>query len=298
MTTNRHLTSIWKGTAASTGPVTFTHCWLHDVFGCPFLWRTANGVTIEHCVIERNKSTSALHAEGISDDESDNVIIRYSEWYEIEGTAFVAGINGSTGSSMDNWQIYGNKFWADSSWVSSLPTLIYVYRGGSNMNFASNWKIVNNTIASKNGGLGVVFQEGGHSNVDFSNNYVYVPRTNTDTATAVGSYIAFGLYGVDSSDYNVYSGTVHKYEFVPGAHEATLVTANGGLIAPVESALPFYNWATGDFHLHSTASGATSARVLGAPYNVDAAGTTRQSIWSAGAYQTDAAPTGVTTLIK
>lgn len=291
MTASARLVTVWNGTAARSGPLTMSSCWLHHVFGCQFLFRSGQGITIEKCVIEKNRSTAAEHAEGISDDQSHDVIIRWNEWYAIGGTAYIAGINGAVGSTMNHWDIYGNVFWSDGSWCDA-PPIITVINDANNHSSASNWRIVNNTISSHIGGGSMVFNL--HTNVVAYNNYVYAPRSQDGWTTANKGFISTGFFGLDSQDYNFWSGTIHFWGQKSGPHEPRIVDRSSCCSAPIEGAPPFVNWQAGNFHLTATARGIGTATNLGAPFDVDKDGIRRSNRWDVGAYQFTGAVSNLT----
>jgi len=227
--------------------ITISHCYLHDFGRVPFLWRNWSNVTIEYCYIARNTSTPAQHAEGLSDSGSDNVIIRYNIWSEIQGTAFIVGLE-SAGLAA-NWEIYGNVFSR-----GDVAGVIQVLNDASNSAIAENWKIYNNTMVNI-GGLWSGFRfDAGSNNAAYNNLWYNCVRT-------------------------AHSG-------VSISHSWYYNTQNDGDNTDVQFGMgdPFVNLANENFHLSFATQ---NGYHLSSPYNVDADGNIRgaDTVWDLGAFE-------------
>jgi hypothetical protein len=232
----------------NAGHITISHCYLHDFGRVPFLWRNWNHVTIEYCYIARNTSTPAQHAEGLSDSGSDNVIIRHNIWSEIQGTAFIVGLE--HGGLAANWEIYGNVFFR-----SDVSGLIRVLNDASNNASAQNWKIYNNTMANITGLWSGIRIDAGSNNVAYNNLWYNCVR-----AAHTGITISKSWYCNTQRD---------------GDNVAVQIGAGN----------PFVDLANEDFRLSSATS--SGKNDLGSPYNVDAYGNIRGSdgVWDRGAFE-------------
>ncbi|MGH7453453.1 MAG: right-handed parallel beta-helix repeat-containing protein, partial [bacterium] len=222
--------------------ITLSHCYMHDFGRVPFLWRNWNNVTIEYCYIARNTSTPAQHAEGLSDSGSDNVIIRYNIWSEIQGTAFIVGLE--HGGLAANWEIYGNVFSR-----GDVAGVIQILNDASNNASAENWKIYNNTIVNV-GGLWSGFRfDAGSNNVAYNNLWYNCVRTAHSRVTISHSW----YYNTQNDGDNV---------------AVQMGTGN-----------PFVDLANENFHLAAATQNGKAD--LGSPYNADADGKIRGSdgVW-------------------
>ena len=91
---------------AGNSNISFQYCALHDSDRTIFLMRgNWQNLLVDQTYMARNTSTPAIHGELLSMTDSTNVVWSNNVMEDIEGTAFIAGLNGGTAS---NWQIYGN----------------------------------------------------------------------------------------------------------------------------------------------------------------------------------------------
>lgn len=150
-----------KGVAGSNSDLTFQYVAVYNLFGPAFHMRAWSNILIEHSYMGQVRSTGAgdafcsdWHAEGISSIDTNNaVVIRFTTWDQISGTAVWAGVN--VGSST-NWEIYGNVI------ARSVTPIYYYFEGGSNQQTMTGLKFYNNTIVAGSGASqgGVVIQSG------------------------------------------------------------------------------------------------------------------------------------------
>ncbi len=228
--------------------ITISYCYMHDFGRVPFLMRNWNNLTIEYCYIARNTSTAAQHAEGISDSGSDNVVIRYNIWSEIQGTAVIVGLE--HGGIAANWEIYGNVFSR-----CDVGGVIRVLNDASNSASAENWKIYNNTIVNIAGLWSGFRVDAGSNNVAYNNLWYNSVRTAHHRVTISHSW----YYNTqrDNDNNAVQIGTED----------------------------PFVDLAKENFHLKSATQNGKGN--LGSPYSVDADGNIRgaDGVWDRGAYE-------------
>lgn len=304
MTDYTHLIYAAKG----GGGFLFQSNYFHHVFGCPFFFRSLNGVTIEHNYIEKNRSSGAdepqpnLHSEGISDNYSSRVTARWNKWCDIEGTAFIALIAGKEGIAED-WHIHGNVFWHTGTWTAKgVADIISVIEDANNHSIARNWKVINNTIANITGVAGIRFFSIQGSNNWVMNNYVWQNRSESPAA----GYVIFGddagKRGGSGSwypwqvSYNYYSaavapewfGTSRPRSEPPGKYLG--VAGQSAVGWPVPPEPPFVNWRAGNFHLKASMTNWSGTNLIGPDlpaFNLDPDGTLRgtNGVWDRGAYQ-------------
>lgn len=242
--------------------VTISYSYIHDTSCTPIVSSEINGFTLEYSTIARNDSDPVCHSEGIADQGSDNVIVRYNVFEDIEGTGQIVVLNrGGPSICADNWDIYGNVFMYH-------PGNPYNREGNGNGAFAvisnecaNNWRIYNNSFINLKFGLSpnarIAFSASTGTNRQIFNNLWYDCRE----AAHGGTYTA---------DSNYYILTA----FNVGETNAQTNPATD----------PFLNWGNDDFHL----SRATDAGIiLQVPFNLDPEGIIRgaDGTWDRGAFE-------------
>jgi hypothetical protein len=246
--------------------ITFQSCALHDSDRTIFLMRgNWQNLTVDHCYIARNTSTPATHGEMLSMTDSNNVIWSHNVMEDIEGTAFIAGLNGGTAA---NWKIFGNIALHTPAYIADtgrqaghnagVAGFVFVANDASNNNTGSNFQVFNNTFYDIQGLYsGVVIQAGtGHS---VQNNVWYDSvRTNNSFTGTIGN--------------NWYFNT-----------QADGDTTASKVVCTSNCAL-FLNTAGRNFHLATATPAGLS---LAVPFNIDPDGLTRgaDGIWDRGAYE-------------
>ncbi len=237
------------------------YCHVHDT-GVPFHWAGNTNQLVEHCYIARNQSTSAWHSEAIAAHYSGKVIVRYSTFEDIEGTAFIASLTDST----DHWEIYGNVFFY-SEGSTKAGTGHGIFTTNVPENNIVGLKFYNNTISNVTAGLTAraVLVWGNGTEIYVYNNLWYCDKGSrckpADHEIDSGSY---------SIDYNWYSGSI--------AHPAEVHAQNGG------TTNPFVSIPNKDFRLgQATAAG----MAISAPYDQDMNGRRRgaDGVWDRGAFE-------------
>jgi chitodextrinase len=245
--------------------ITFRHCALHDSDRTIFLMRgNWQNLTVDHCYMARNTSTPAIHGELLSMTESTNVTWSHNVMEDIEGTAFIAGINGGTAT---DWKVFGNVALHTAAYAADtgrraghnfgVSGFIFVANDASNNNTGNNFQVYNNTFYNIQGlWSGIVIQRGTGNTVQ---NNVWYNSTRTATSGAAASN-------------NWYFNTQRDGD---SSTSSVTCTTNCGI---------FVNAAGRDFRLAApTPAGATFA----APFTVDPDGKTRgaDGVWDRGAYE-------------
>jgi hypothetical protein len=264
--------------------LTISHCYLHHVFGSPFVSRALNTVLIEYCYIANNAGTGANHCEGLSDAlGTSNVTIRYNKWCDIENTAFIGLISGSAPPrAATNWDIYGNVFW-HTGWGTGVSAIITVIDDASDFNYAVNWHIYNNTAYMIRGYFNLGFNSTSTNGVVIENNIIYQNRPDSTSAANYG-YINFGASG--TYDYNYWGLCNFIWAFGNAAHENPIYDGANCRLSDAPGFPGFVDAANEDFHLNGPISGYPGLP-LSSPYDQDMDGKIRGSggVWTRGAFE-------------
>lgn len=156
--------AIYGNTPAAN--IIIANCYIHDTPRCPLLMRHWRNVLFEHNWVARNKSTPAVHSEGVSTHGGGDFIFRDNVWEDIEGTAIIVNLEAPT----KNWKIYGNVFaYTDGAKATGLG------HGIVSDNFEGSpidgLEFYNNTIFGVRGGAsGLQFWAAGSRNIKACNN--------------------------------------------------------------------------------------------------------------------------------
>jgi hypothetical protein len=183
---------------------------------------------------------------------------------DIEGTAFIAGLNGGTAT---NWSIYGNVAFHSAAYIADtgrvaghnygVAGFVFVANDSSNNNTGNNFLVYNNTLYTIQGAYSGVVIQSGTGNVVQNNIWYSSVRTNNSGVTLGNNWYYNTTQDNDATTTKI------------------VCTANCNV---------FTNGANKNFHLASaTGSGLT----LPAPFNVDPDGNTRgaDGAWDRGAYE-------------
>lgn len=276
--------------------VSFSRCYIHHIFGTCFLVRGTTGLLIERCYLSNNASTPAQHAEAISDDGSDVVTLRYNKFCDIDGTAFIACLNGTADSTAASWNIYGNVFWHTGLYGSTVSKLIEVAEDSSNNVHASNWNIFNNTVATVTS-FTLSFNSPKTIGVQVFNNIFWQDRFSTD-------YFRYGyiqIYGTGSAyRNNYYAQCAFPFAMVQGPNENPIFDGPNCRLSDAPGFPGFVNPASGDFRLRGPINGYAGRPLTDAfptlplddAFNIDIAGSRRGAdlIWDIGAYEVQTPP--------
>jgi hypothetical protein len=243
----------------------FEECALHDSDRTIFLMRgNWRGLIVDHCYIARNTSTPAVHREMLSMTESEDVVWSNNVMEDIEGTAFIAGINDGVAR---RWTIFGNVALYSDDYIADVGRVpghnfgvagfMFIANDASNDNSAFDFEIYNNTFYRIQGLYsGIVIQLGtGHR---IKNNAWYDSvRTNNSVDGEV--------------THNWYFDTMADGE--TGGAEQVCTAACDIFIDPSKN----------DFRLKS---GTSAGLTLPAPFDVDPDGVPRAAdgTWDRGAF--------------
>ena len=251
---------------AGNSNLTFQSCALHDSDRTIFLMRgNWQNLTVDHSYLARNTSTPAVHGEMLSMTDSTNVVWSNNVMEDLEGTAFIAGLNGGTAA---NWKIFGNVASHSAAYIANtgrksghnfgVAGFVFIANDASNNNRGNGFLVYNNSFVNIQGSYsGVVIQSGTGNEV--RNNIWYSSvRTN-----------------------NSFSGTISNNWYyntpIDGDSTATKTVCT--------SSCDIFTSITGkDFRLKSATGGGFT---LGSPFNIDTNGVTRgaDGNWDRGAFE-------------
>lgn len=252
---------------AGNSNLTFQNCALRDSDRTIFLMRgNWQNLIVDHSYIARNTSTPANHGEMLSMTDSATVQWSFNVMEDIEGTAFIAGLNGGTAT---DWNIYGNVFFHSAAYIADTGRVaghnfgvagaIFCAFDVSQHNTCQNFNFYNNTIYTIQGSYSGVVIQNGTGNVVENNLWYGSVRTN--------------MGGISTIDYNWYFSTTQD-----GDSSTHKTVCSSGCNIFVDSANKNFRLAS------NTVSAGLS---LSSPFDVDPDGTTRGSsgAWSRGAYE-------------
>jgi len=245
----------------ATDNVTFSHCYIHQVFGPVVHFGYGDGWVFEYNKMGDNTGTSGVHSEIFSCLGNDTAILRYNYFFKWRSTGGIIGINGAEGqfgdnNMMDGWEVYGNIFEQDgttASWV------IGVIDDSSNQQFARGWKIYNNTFIDLNS----------------TSTWIYAPSLSTYGGSV--NYLYNNIY-YGNTDGVIIGGVTNDYNSYQGSGSYM----DGGNDALLESD-PFTNYSTGDYTLSSAMAGSSLSGYVA----TDMLGFTRggDGTWDRGAFE-------------
>jgi hypothetical protein len=246
--------------------ITFQYCALHDSDRTIFLMRgNWQNLTVDHSYLARNTSTPTMHGEMLSMTESTNVTWSNNVMEDIEGTAFIAGLNGGTATG---WNIYGNVAFHSAAYVADtgrkaghnygVAGFIYVANDASNNNTGNNFRVYNNTFYNIQGTYSGVVIQLGTGNVVQNNIWYNSVRTNNSFSGTIG--------------YNWYYNTIQDGD------------ATGTKVVCSTNCAIFIDPASNNFDLKAPTAAGIS---LGSPYNIDPDGIARggDGVWDRGAFE-------------
>jgi hypothetical protein len=256
-------------TSLATSNISLSYVYFHDLKRDPITMFAVSGFLLDHGYLARNRSTAAMHAQGIQFTGSNNVTVRYSSFEDIAGTAEITFIGYCPSS---NVSVYGNKFYYTGKWPQAPGStgVSYMFEAIPPAGSVTNLAFYNNTIYNFTLGQGGSLNAGFYPDSGAQNYRVYdnLWFNNSAQASAVS-------LGGSTHDFNSIMNTPLAWNWTKSANENQ--TNNG-------SVSPFVNAAGGNFQLVvSTAPGTT----LSSPYNFDPSGVARGATgnWDRGAYQ-------------
>ncbi len=246
--------------------LTFQYCALHDSDRTIFLMRgNWRNLIVDHSYVARNTSTPVNHGEMVSMTDSTNVTWSNNVMEDIEGTAFIAGINGGTAS---NWKIFGNVAFHSAAYIADVGRqanhnfgvtgIVFIANDASNDNYGNGILFYNNTMVNIQGlWSGVIIQSGSGNEVR-NNVWHNSVRTNNSFAGEIS--------------HNWYYNTIQDGD-----------TSQTKLVC-TSTCDVFTSISGKDFRPKVAIAGGTA---LGAPYSIDANGITRgaDGNWDRGAYE-------------
>lgn len=246
--------------------LTFQYCALHDSDRTIFLMRgTWKNLVVDHSYLARNTSTPATHGEMLSMTDSNGVVWSNNVMEDIEGTAFIAGLNGGTAA---NWQIFGNVAFHSAAYIADtgrksghnfgVSGFVFIAHDSSNNNYGNNIQVYNNTIADLQGTWsGVVIQAGSGNAVRDNVWYASVRTNNSFSGTISNNWYYQTLQDGDSSS------------------TKTVCTSNCNIFTSLSGK---------NFRLAIPTGGGVT---LSSPFTVDSDGVTRaiDGTWDRGAYE-------------
>ncbi|MBN2106591.1 MAG: hypothetical protein JW832_04135 [Deltaproteobacteria bacterium] len=243
------------------------YCYLHDSTTSLIVSRRRTNSILEYCYLARNSSSSSRHAEGWSDGGSTNIICRYNQFFDIEGSAYIS----FPVDAVSNWEIYGNVFAYTAQNSSGRGGVSWVI-GADSSGYITGFKVYNNSFVRVRSYNSALRTEPGSSN-NYAYNNLWVGCVDRDGSGST-AYVLNSSYV--THDYNAFSDDVSVSE----AH----------LQENVPTSI-FTNYAGDDLTLaRATDRGMT----LPSPYNTDMLGSTRGSDqnWDRGAYEFPVATQG------
>lgn len=250
--------------------LTISYCYIHDtrVGTDPLYIQWANNVTVQYTYIARNMS-GASHSQGMILDGTNNTVIRYNRFEDINGSAIINIGKIMSGTSVNNnIQIYGNLFMDSVGQPSSGAGVgdgAIANVGATTGYDVTGAKIYNNTFVRLTGmNTGINIPIG-------SNNLVYNNIWWDCTDPSTGQGLTY-MYVAGTEDYNTFINSL-KPNWTVNTHDVVQSTGD-----------PFANSANNNFSL----SGPTAPGLaLSAPFNVDMLGHTSDinGAWDRGAFQ-------------
>jgi hypothetical protein len=269
-----------RGDNDDGGPenVTIDHCYSHDCDYIHIITGGSENWVVEHNYFHWNYALDGyMHSEFWSDYGSDNMILRYNEIWDIEGTAFLA-LMGTTGYQHDNWQIYGNVFGYSPEGIKTQDGIQNGIIANSTNNYTTNSVIYNNTFinipCAPTSVVNIVsFDAGaGATGNAVRNNLVYMGGISGETYKYAG-------VEEDSLDYNTYFD-VPFYTAYADSNEVHIQKGTGD---------PFTDLASGVVSLAQNTDPGTDT-----PYTTDALGVEYDVSggWTRGAFAVDPGESG------
>ena len=89
------------------------YCYTHGFWPDPFVLGDrdfpANGITVQYCFVDQNRTSSNFHGQSFADHSASNVTIRWNRFRNPEGTAVYTVIG--WGQVLSGLYIYGNTVW-------------------------------------------------------------------------------------------------------------------------------------------------------------------------------------------
>lgn len=266
----------WGGSGSSCDNITIQHVFVYNSSHNDITSGGCANVLIENSEFYINAAGSYFHGQSfnIVDGGNDNWIVRNNVFRDITGTAVIVNL-ASSGGTNTGIDIYGNVFFADSSWSPvGAPCENGIYACINNIT-CNDLHFYNNSIINYQNGafacgvnyLNTAGVQSGHSAI-VENNLWY--GTPTSGIGLQGS-------GTKTQDHNSFlnsgsgnSGTANVIN-----QSASCPLGNCSIWSGVTQFIPLVDNTT-----------INNGVALSAPYNLDPAGVTRNaSDWTRGAFQ-------------
>lgn len=260
--------------------LTIDHSYFHDS-SCDFTFGYGGtGLTIQYSYFYKNWGAGSCHGQVAWDGQGvSNVVWRYNVMRTIEGSAIWTAATAGGGTTLSNWQIYGNVIYfggsGDKSNYECLGDGVFACLNSGVS--CTNIQIYNNTIVN--------LPSSGQFSCGAGLSGVYVdPSSNGGSFTVEDNLwygnsggVSFGPIGTFTENYNSFLSN-------PGG------SGSGAQDVSVTSTNPFVSWSGsggGNFHLIGESSKVNGGISLSSPFNMDPDGNTRGSDgqWDRGAYQ-------------
>jgi hypothetical protein len=294
------------GTSSNGGGSNFTlsHLYIHNSSGVPIFTERASNITVDHCYIIGNASTSTNHSEAWADDRTSTVTISNNAWESIEGSGFIVELDRGAcppECTADSWSIYGNLFFYDNGNTLSCQTGPCNTGIGdgviacTNAMQCTNWQIYQNVFVNVIGwNSGLCEDCTGEGNTSSSwtvKNNLWWNNPSTFAGSSTGARIGPGCSTCTMvEDYNSFLSTPISGN--SGSHDLVVSSPPN----------PFVGWSSSpaNFHLIGENADWDAGVTLGSPFNVDPDGVTRgaDGYWDRGVFQVLATqprpPTNVT----
>lgn len=268
------------GASQQTDGLTIEYCWIHETGGSNFGFRYSSAHVVQYCVIERNHSSNAAHAEGFVLSHTVNTTIRYNLISDIEGTGYIATPSG-THNTVGGLYVYGNVFETPTS-----PT-----RGGVgdgivaifDCDVTGGLYFYNNTIVNFRDAVtwpgGTTYN---YTNPGFD---IGIGNVNTSVDVLVCANNLWVSCDAPANPTLDPDSNIASFSWVNNAvYSTTMFTGTGVSGTQTIGTMPLTAWTSGDY----TLTGATTAgTTLSSPYATDPTGASRgaDGTWDRGAYE-------------
>lgn len=198
-----------RGNDTSGGPenVTIEYCYSHDCDWIHIISGGSENWVVQHNYFHWNYSlTGYMHSELWADYGSDDMIFRYNEVWDIEGSLCL-GLMGDHGWQTDNWQIYGNVFGYTAEGISTQDGVANGIIANTSGDYTTNSVIYNNTFinypcSNSSSPINIVSLLTGSTGNAVRNNLVY--QGGLDETFGNTRLIRYTGIHEDSLDYNTY----------------------------------------------------------------------------------------------
>lgn len=198
-----------RGDDDDGGPenVTIEYCYSHDCDWIHIISGGSENWVVQHNYFHWNYSlTGYMHSEVWADYGSDDMIFRYNEVWDIEGSLCL-GLMGDHGWQTDNWQIYGNVFGYTAEGITTQDGVANGIIANTTGDYTTNSVIYNNTFinypcSNSSSPINIVSLLTGSTGNAVRNNLVY--QGGLDGTFGNTRLIRYTGIHEDSLDYNTY----------------------------------------------------------------------------------------------